>query len=155
MEAAGRQLKQFPLGQGSDLEQAYPVVVVGFHVGHEAGMGTGLEALATEAGLEVFRDRRLYHSSGDVSKFIGETIAFVGAAGGLAGIAAVLKAFFERHNGKRVMFGENGHVLKTNGLTAEEIVSLLETLRANHEAAQASGDHPLDTTEGTDGSTVG
>ncbi|MGW1599736.1 hypothetical protein [Streptomyces eurythermus] len=94
-------LKQFPQRQGSDLEQAYPVVVVGFRVGHEAGMGTGLEVLATEAGLELFRDRRLYHSSGDVSEFIGETITFVGAAGGLAGIAAVLKAFFDRHNGKR------------------------------------------------------
>lgn len=61
--------------------------------------------------------------------FFGQTAIILGAAGGIGGIAAVLKVFFERNNGKKVTFGQDGEVLGVEGLSADEIVHLLETLR--------------------------
>jgi hypothetical protein len=86
-----------------------------------------LADLSRKAGLSASSDDTHYAVGPgvDYSALIGATVTILGAAGGIGGIAAVLKVFFERHNGKKVTFGEAGHVLEVQGLSAEEIIRLL------------------------------
>jgi len=62
----------------------------------------------------------------DPARLISEVVTILGAVGGLGGIAAILKAFFGRHKGTTVKFGENGEVLQADGLSVDDIFRLLE-----------------------------
>ncbi len=114
-----------PTGNG----ERVTVAEVTFRIGH-GELGSQLARYASQEGLPV-GGGSTYHSAGpgvDYSTLIGATV-ILGAAGGIGGIAAVLKVFFERNNGKKVTFGQDGEVLGVEGLSAKQIVRLLETLR--------------------------
>lgn len=67
-----------------------------------------------------------YIATGDPSLLPNQVVTFLGAAGGLTGIAAILKTFFGRHKGIMVKFGEDGKVLEVSGLSVDDIVRLLD-----------------------------
>ncbi|MGV9248061.1 ATP-dependent DNA ligase [Streptomyces sp. NPDC003710] len=106
------------------------VAKVAFRKGHGA-LGDQLASHADQEGLQASVEDRSYAVGPDVdySTLLGATVTILGAAGGIGGVAAVLKVFFERNNGKKVTFGQDGEVLDVEGLSADEIVRLLETLR--------------------------
>jgi hypothetical protein len=62
-----------------------------------------------------------------------EIVTIFVAAGGLGGIAAVLKTFFNRHKGKTVMFGKDYEILQTDGFSTKEIIRLLDALSQHRE----------------------
>lgn len=87
---------------------------------------------------ELLDDARIAHGEmsfssvlgpgADPSGLIGTVVTILGTAGGLGGIAAILKAFFGRSKGKSVKFGEDGEVVQADGLSVAEIVRLIEAL---------------------------
>lgn len=107
------------------------VAKVAFRMGH-GELGRQLASYASQEGLQasVASTRYAVGPEVDYSTLIGATVTILGAAGGIGGVAAVLKVFFERNNGKKVTFGQDGEVLGVEGLSADEIVRLLETLRS-------------------------
>ncbi|MGW3265612.1 hypothetical protein [Streptomyces sp. NPDC001056] len=107
-----------------------PVTVVAFRMGH-GDLGGQLASCAGQEGLSTSLGVSNYSAGSgvDYSTLIGTTVTMLGAAGGIGGVAAVLKVFFERNSGKKVTFGQDGEVLGVEGLSADEIVRLLETLR--------------------------
>ncbi|MFI9078741.1 hypothetical protein ACIGW8_20070 [Streptomyces sioyaensis] len=106
------------------------VTRVAFRKGH-GDLGFQLASHASQEGLQALLGDTNYSAGPgvDYSTLIGVTVTFLGAAGGIGGIAAVLKVFFERNNGKRVTFGGRGEVLEVEGLRADELVEILEALR--------------------------
>ncbi|TXJ76448.1 hypothetical protein E2C11_22050 [Streptomyces lavendulae] len=105
------------------------VVNVTFRKGH-GDLGSQLAGYADREGLLAGLEARDYSAPGvDYSTLIGVSVTILGAAGGIGGVATLLKVFFERNNGKKVTFGQNGEVLGVEGLSADDIVRLLETLR--------------------------
>jgi hypothetical protein len=106
-----------------------PRLTVSFTNAHR-DIASELSALSEHAGLST-QHGRVGHAVGpdtDWASLTKEFVAFVGAAGGIRGIAAVLKVFFERNKGKTVQFGEHGQILRADGLSAEEITQLIESL---------------------------
>ncbi|MFE0449110.1 hypothetical protein [Streptomyces fungicidicus] len=106
------------------------VTEVAFRKGH-GELGDQLASYASQEGLQASVERINYavEPGVDYSTLIGATVTILGAAGGIGGVAAVLKVFFERNNGKKVTFGRNRTVLDVEGLSADEIILLFEALR--------------------------
>lgn len=105
-----------------------PVSVI-MAMGHDSGLDDDLMSLLDEAGISY----RSEHISGymvgpgvDYSSLARDTVTILGAVGGLGGIAAILKAFFGRHKGTTVKFGENGQVLEASGLSVDDIIRLVD-----------------------------
>lgn len=121
-------ISDFPPSAGDG--ERVMVAEVTFRQGH-GDLGTQLARYADEEGLSAIMGFTDYSVGPDVdySTLIGATVTILGAAGGIGGVAALLKVFFERNTGKKVTFGERGEVLGVEGLSADEIVRLLETLR--------------------------
>jgi hypothetical protein len=100
--------------------------------GHDVRLDRDLTSALDEAGLGYsLYEGPDYMAAGPVdwSRVVGEVVTILGATGGLGGLAAVLKAFWGRHKGTKVKFGENGEVLEADGLSVEDIVRLLERCR--------------------------
>jgi hypothetical protein len=106
-------------------QQAFSVTTVN---AHGDGFGRDLESLLSEAGIR-HSSRHFRHevvSGADWSSLVKDVVTVVGAAGGLGGIAAILKAVFGRHTGTTVKFGENGEVLRADGLSVDAVIRLLD-----------------------------
>ena len=111
------------------VQQAFSVTTTKVH---DVRLDRDLTSALDEAGLRysVFKGPSYAAAEGvDWSRVIGEVVTILGAAGGLGGIAAVLKAFFGRHKGTKVKFGENGEVLQADGLSIDDIIRLLDKCR--------------------------
>jgi hypothetical protein len=111
------------------VQQAFSVTTTKVH---DVGLGRDLALALDEAGLRcTLYEGPSYAAAGPVdwSHVVGEVVTVLGAAGGLGGIAAVLKAFFGRHKGTKVKFGENGEVLEADGLSVDDITRLLDKCR--------------------------
>jgi hypothetical protein len=94
---------------------------------HDDGLGRELASLLREAGITYSAKGHCYMAPGvDPSHLVSEVVTILGAAGGLGGIAAVLKVFFGRHKGTTVKFGEDGKVLQAAGLSVDDIIRLLD-----------------------------
>lgn len=95
---------------------------------HQDGIGLELQALLAEAEITNSWERHDYMARGvvDPSNLVNEVVTILGATGGLAGIAAILKTFFSRHKGTTVKFGGNGEVLEASGLSVDDITRLLD-----------------------------
>nr|BFD88551.1 hypothetical protein StreXyl84_79520 [Streptomyces sp. Xyl84] len=121
-------LREFPPRTGNG--ERVMVVEVAFRNAHRE-LAHQLASYAEQEGLLEGVGEHQYRApaSTDYSTLIGATVTLLGAAGGIGGVAAVLKVFFERNNGKKVTFGQDGEVLGVEGLSSDEIVRLLETLR--------------------------
>lgn len=59
-----------------------------------------------------------------------EVINVLGVAGGLAGLAAVIKTFVHRHDGKRFVFKRGGSELEAFGFSEKETERLLLKMQA-------------------------
>lgn len=105
-----------------------PQLTVNFTREH-GGIASELSTLSKHAGLPTERGA-ISHAGPDTdwASVSSEFVAFIGAAGGVRGIAAVLKVFFERTKGAKVQFGERGELLRADGLNTEEIIQLLDSL---------------------------
>jgi hypothetical protein len=94
---------------------------------HDDGLGQDLALLLDEAGITNLVAGCGYMAPGvDPSHLVSEVVTILGAAGGLGGIAAILKTFFGRHKGTTVKFGEDGKVLQAAGLSVDDIIRLLD-----------------------------
>ncbi|WP_435060240.1 hypothetical protein [Streptomyces sp. bgisy060] len=113
------------------------VVKATFRKGH-GDLGLRLAGLAQEEGLLAgFGGADYMVGPGvDYRTLMGATVTLLGAAGGIGGIAALLKVFFERNNAKKVTFGERGEVLAVEGLAVDEVVRLLEELHERRRAEE-------------------
>ncbi|HUN33242.1 MAG TPA: tetratricopeptide repeat protein [Trebonia sp.] len=111
-----------------------PPVCVFFTRSHE-GLRPDLTALLGEAGItsEALQQLNMTSPGADLSGLPTDVIMILGTAGGLRGIAAVLKAFFGRHKDKTVKFGPNGEVLQTEGLSVGDLTRLLNTVSQNNQ----------------------
>ncbi|MFC9627559.1 hypothetical protein ACFTXM_49070 [Streptomyces sp. NPDC056930] len=125
-----------PSAQGPEATEIVAVEVT-FRKGHGTELPADLADLSLKAGLSTTYSTTNYAVGPgvDYSTLIGGSVTILGAAGGIGGIAAVLKVFFERHSGKKVTFGEDGQVLEIEGLSAAEIVRLLDTFKDREEEA--------------------
>jgi hypothetical protein len=111
------------------VQQAFSVTTTKVH---DVGLGRDLASALDEAGLRyTLFEGPSYAAAGPVdwSRVVREVVTVLGAAGGLGGIAAVLRAFFGRHKGTKVKFGENGEVLEAGGLSVDDIIRLLDKCR--------------------------
>jgi hypothetical protein len=105
-------------------QQAFSVTTTKAHDGR---LGGDLTSLLNEAGLRSSLEDHAYMAPGaDPAHLVSEVVTILGAVGGLGGIAAILKAFFGRHKGITVKFGENGEVLQADGLSVDDIIRLLD-----------------------------
>lgn len=105
-------------------QQSFSLTTTAAHRDH---LGFELDSLLHEAGLKSSYEGLLYSAAGvDPAHLISEVVTILGAAGGLGGVAAVLKVFFGRHKGITVKFGEDGEVLETGGLSVDDIIRLLD-----------------------------
>ncbi|MFD7015290.1 hypothetical protein [Streptomyces sp. NPDC059928] len=106
--------------------------MVAFTKAHE-GIGFELAGMLREAGIDSRTEDRDYRgsSAADWAGLPGEVVTILGAAGGLAGIAAVLKTYFDRHTGKMVEFDETGEIVKASGLSVKEIIRLIDARGQN------------------------
>jgi hypothetical protein len=97
----------------------------------DGGLSSDLASLLDGAGFKYGMTRidYLVGPGVDWSSLTGEVVAILGAAGGLSGMAAVLRAFFGRHKGKTVKFGKDGEVIQADGLGVDDIIRLIETLK--------------------------
>jgi hypothetical protein len=94
---------------------------------HDDRLGRELASLLDEAGITNSTEGHAHAAPGvDPSHLVSEVVTILGAAGGLGGIAAILKAFFGRHKGTTVKFGEDGKVLQADGLSVDDIIRLLD-----------------------------
>jgi hypothetical protein len=95
---------------------------------HDGNLSRDLMSLLDEAGIRYSDGSVGYmvDPGADTSLLIDHVVAILGAAGGLGGTAAILKAFFGRHKGTTVKFGEHGQVLEADGLSVDDIIRLLE-----------------------------
>jgi hypothetical protein len=94
---------------------------------HDGGLGRELASLLGEAEITHSAEGHDYMAPGvDPSHLVSEVVTILGAAGGLGGTAAVLKAFFGRHKRTTVKFGEDGKVLQAAGLSVDDIIRLLD-----------------------------
>jgi hypothetical protein len=111
------------------VQQAFSVTTT---KAHDVRLDRDLTSALDEAGLgyTLFEGPAYMMAKPvDWSHVVGEVVTVLGAAGGLGGIAAVLKAFFGRHKGTKVKFGESGEVLQADGLSVDDIVRLLDKCR--------------------------
>lgn len=59
-----------------------------------------------------------------------EVVNVLGVAGGLAGLAAVIKTFVHRHDGKRFVFKRGGAEIEASGYSAKKTERLLLKMQA-------------------------
>ena len=139
--------KYDPDERDRDLDpQVQLTVEVGF-TESDQGLVPDLASLLEDAGIkyEMIHIDSMAAAGVDWSSLTSEVLAILGSAGGLGGIAAALKAFFGRHKGKAVMFGEDGEVLQADGLSVDDIIRLIETLeqmKRDVVDAEIMGDEP-------------
>lgn len=106
-------------------QQAFTITTTRAHGDH---LGPELTSLLRQSGLRCSETCHGYAVTPDAdwSSLVSHVVTVVGAAGGLGGIAAILKAFLGRHKGTSVKFGENGEVLQADGLSVDDVVRLLD-----------------------------
>jgi hypothetical protein len=106
------------------------------HLWTDLPMNDDLKSLLHEAKARYDSDPSDYMATGDLSGLVKDVVTVFGAAGGLGAVAAILKAFFSRHKGMTVKFGEDGQVVQVDGLSVDEIIRLLKA------CDQGSGEPP-------------
>lgn len=124
------QIDMWPGGGGEiPLNGARVRFDVTFRKGHGTLAGELADLAAEAKARTVYQPGPAYRATGvDYSTLVGDAVTILGAVGGLGGVAALLKVYFERNNSKKVQFGPEGKILSVEGLSTEEIVKLLEAI---------------------------